>query len=591
MINLSLFSLIVLPLLCGLILLLIKNESLQKLFAITVFFISLIFSFYLFAKPDFVWGTHLTGEYSLSLGLDKLSRLILIFANLFAFLVCLFSKDYINNKGKYFSYLCGLLAFSNLEILSTDFIIFIFSWGGAIVLLYALLNLGSSFSAKKAISILGFSYLCFILGAAMYIYFTGSTYMSAQSGIMINNPFAWLAFILMSIGAIAKAGCGPMHTWIPTAAESAPVPVMAILPASLDKLLGIYILSRICIDFFVLNNFVISILLIVGSLTIIFAVMMALIQHDLRKLLSYHAISQAGYMVLGIGTANPVGIIGAIFHMFNNAIYKNGLFLVGGAVEKKRNTFELDKLGGLAKYMPLTFIGGLILSLSISGIPPFNGFASKWMLYQATLLGLFNAGNGFMRFIYIFALVAAMFGSALTLASFVKFVHAIFLGEDKAQTSVKESSWGILIPILILTGLCVMLGVFSNYFIKDFLLPCFNFPLDYLGNWNSLLVSLLLLGALISGVIFWGLIRTKKVREDSYFIGGETMQVLPSFPATEFYKTIEEMPLLKKLYRMIKFEGLDVYNLLTVGLGVVSSFIYAIFTLKWIFKDKKNALS
>ena len=109
--------------------------------------------------------------------------------------------------------------------------------------------------------------------------------------IIVNKPICWLAFILMLIGALAKAGSAPLHTWIPTAAETTPVPVMAILPASLDKLLGIYILSRICLDFFVLNEFIIGLLLIIGALTIIFAVMLALMQHDLRRLLAFHAIS------------------------------------------------------------------------------------------------------------------------------------------------------------------------------------------------------------------------------------------------------------------------------------------------------------
>ena len=93
-------------------------------------------------------------------------------------------------------------------------------------------------------------------------------------------------------------------------------------------------------------------------------------------------------MVLGMGTGNALGILGAIFNMFNNAIYKSGLFLVSGAVHIKRKTFELDKLGSLARYMPLTFLAGLVFSFSISGIPPFNGFASKWMIYQGTLQGL-----------------------------------------------------------------------------------------------------------------------------------------------------------------------------------------------------------
>ncbi|MDD2680217.1 MAG: complex I subunit 5 family protein [Candidatus Omnitrophica bacterium] len=565
MMSLSLFFLLTLPILGGLLLFFFRQQdNLKKNISLAIFVLSLFAALYLFCKPQFSWSKYLFGGYTLTLGLDRLSRLVLVFANLFGALVCLYSKDYMNSKRGYFSWLLGLLAFSNLEIIAADFVIFIFAWIGSIGMLYALLNLGSKLSARKAATILGFSCICFIIGTYIFCLFRGSPSMSGGTSMILNQPVCWLVFGLMLTGGLAKLGSAPFHTWIPTASESAPVPAMAILPASLDKLLGVYILSRICLDFFVLNSFIIALLLIIGSLTIIFAVMLALTQHDLRKLLSYHAISQAGYMVLGLGTANPIGIIGAIFHMFNNAIYKNGLFLVGGAVEKQKGTFELDKLGGLARYMPLTFISGLVLALSISGIPPLNGFASKWMIYQATLLGLASSAGILLRFVYMFALIAAMFGSALTLASFIKFIHAIFLGQDNnLKKPPKEASWRMLTPLLVLSGLCVILGIFSNAFIKESLAPSFSFVLEYSGKWNSGFVALFIALALLLGLFLWRAMSAKKVRRDSFFTGGETAYAYPDFPATEFYKTIEELPLLRGAYRFLKSEKWDIYNILT----------------------------
>ncbi|GAI75218.1 unnamed protein product, partial [marine sediment metagenome] len=164
---------------------------------------------------------------------------------------------------------------------------------------------------------------------------------------------------------------------------------------------------------------------LVGSFTIIAAVMMALVQHDLKKLLSYHAVSQVGYMVLGIGTGIPLAMAGGIFHMLNNAIYKTSLFLGAGSVEHRAKTTQLNKLGGLARVMPITFVTFFIAALSISGVPPFNGFFSKWMIYQGVAeLGKLGGGGN----LWIVWLLAAMFGSALTLASFIKLIHAIFLG-------------------------------------------------------------------------------------------------------------------------------------------------------------------
>jgi len=586
MTNISLFFLFSLPLAAGISLFFFRQDTLRKRVSLAVFLLSLLFSIFLFLKPQGLWSRYLFNGYTLTLGLDRLSRLILVFANLFGALVCLYSKDYITDKRGYFSWLLGLMAFTNLEIIATDFIIFTLAWGGSIFMLYALLNLGSGFSAKKAATILGFSYICFISGAYIYFHFSGSFSMSGGMSMVLNRPVCWAAFCLMLTGALAKMGSGPFHTWIPTASETAPIPVMAILPASLDKLLGVYILSRLCLDFFVLNNFVIALLLIIGSLTIIFAVLMALIQHDLRKLLSYHAISQAGYMVLGLGTGNPVGIIGAIFHMFNNAVYKNGLFLAGGAVQKERGTFDLDKLGGLARYMPLTFTSALILALSISGVPPFNGFASKWMIYQGALLGLVSSSGLLLRFVYVFALISAMFGSALTLASFIKFIHAIFLGQNNnpARKEIKEASWSMLTPLLILSGICVLLGIFSNAFIKGTLAPSFSFALNYSGKWNSMFVAAFLGLALVLGFVVWRITSGgRKVREDSFFVGGESEYGAPSFPATEFYKTIEGLPLLAQAYRFLKSEKWDIYNILSKVLGG----LYFIFALKWILKPKK----
>ncbi|MCX5700554.1 MAG: proton-conducting transporter membrane subunit [Candidatus Omnitrophica bacterium] len=578
MTNISLFFLLTLPLLSGICFFFLgRLDNLRKNISLGVLLFSLIYAIIISLSPHFAWSKQIFPGFTVFLTLDKLSRLVLVFANLFGFLICLFSKDYSNGKGGYFSWLILLMVFTNLEILATDFIVFTLSWGGSIFILYMLLNLNSKFSAKKAGVILGFSYLCFIAGAIIYTSFTGSNSMFTGSTMILNRPVCWVAIVLMLIGALAKAGSGPLHTWIPTASQSAPATVMAILPASLDKLLGIYILSRICLDFFVMNNFIIGLLLITGSLTIIFAVMMALIQHDLRKLLSYHAISQVGYMVLGIGTATPIGIIGAIFHMINNSIYKSGLFLVGGAVEKKANTFELDRLGGLARYMPLTFLAAIVFSLSISGIPPLNGFASKWMLYQGAFLGLLATTNICLRFIYMFALVAAMFGSALTLASFIKFIHAIFLGQDnlKSKEKIGEASWEMLVPLLTLAAFCVMLGVFANYFVGKFIAPSFSFILDYSGSWNSIFVSVFIIMALVIGFIIWNSMNKKGVREDTFFVGGESGYSRPLFPATEFYKTIENLPLLRIYYRFLKSEDLDIYNILT---------------LKWIFKRKnKNA--
>ena len=205
-------------------------------------------------------------------------------------------------------------------------------------------------SAKKALIIIGGTDALMIFGIGLIWRLTGSFTMGGVS-IALNGALPCIAYTSLAIASFAKAGAVPFHSWLPDVAEHGPASVTAYLPASLDKLLGIYLLARISLNLFVMNGISNTMLLVVGAITIIFAVAIALVQHDFKRLLGYHAVSQVGYMILGIGTANPVGIAGGLFHMLNNALYKSCLFLGAGAVEKRTGTSDLSDLGGLSKYM------------------------------------------------------------------------------------------------------------------------------------------------------------------------------------------------------------------------------------------------
>jgi len=579
----SIFFLVFLPLLFSPVLLIVNKQKAKEALALFAAFTALVFSVLVFINPPSALVLKVIGNYSVVLGVNNLSRFTMLFTCVFCFSTVLYSLGcrQVKSSRAFLSYLLALLAFSNLVCLSLDFILLIFSWGACLILLYGLLSLGSGSSANKAFSIVGFGDFCLLLGISLYIYLTGTSIMPIGPKVLLNSAVSWLSFGLMLSGALAKAGCAPFHTWIPDAADKAPVPVMAILPASLDKLLGIYLLARICTDFFVLNNIAFAVLLITGSITIVFAVMLAMAQHDLRKLLSFHAISQVGYMVIGFGTGNILGIAAAVFHMLNNAIYKSGLFFTAGAAAEKKGTFELDKLGGLALGMPFTFICGLVFALSISGVPPFNGFASKWMLYQSTLVGLSAATNPFMRILLIFSLVAAMFGSVLTLASFVKFIHAIFLGQDHTPDKkvTTDSALNILVPLIILAGLCLTLGVLPGLFIKIVIQPWLGEQVLFIGTWNSALTFAFLAAGLILGFIFWKIMLAgKKSRTDDLFIGGEDPQSFnPSFPATEFYRTFQQLPAVNAIFKFIQKESLDFYNILSSGISKAAYFIALLF--------------
>ncbi|MBD3264590.1 MAG: hypothetical protein GF375_05780, partial [Candidatus Omnitrophica bacterium] len=322
---------------------------------------------------------------------DHLSLLVGGFTIFFSLLSCIYSAGFIRKKDGRMTYyfLLFLTMLTSLgAVFSSHFILFVVFWGFLGLLLYLLISFGekerTSYTAKKTFIIIGGTDALMLLGIALVWRLTHTFSMDIQP-LTLDSKMAVLAYLLLAAGAFAKAGAMPFHTWVPDVAEDAPTPVTAFLPASLDKLLGIYFLTRISLDIFEMNGAMNTFLMALGSFTIIVAVMMALVQHDLKRLLGYHAVSQVGYMVLGIGTGTLIGIAGGLFHMLNNAIYKSCLFFSGGAVEKKCGTTDLDKLGGVAKFMPITFLTFLIASFSISGVPPFNGFFSKWAIYQGVI--------------------------------------------------------------------------------------------------------------------------------------------------------------------------------------------------------------
>lgn len=527
---------------------------------------------------------------------DNLSIFVGVFVGIFFLLITIYSFGFMRQrKGliHYYLYITLTLVSSLGAVFSNNLILFMIFWGFLGLLLYLLIEFGqtenASYTAKKAFIIIGGTDALMLLGLALVWQLTGSLQMDEIS-ISLNTKAAVLAYMCLAAGAFAKAGAMPFHTWVPDTAQDAPTPVTAFLPASLDKLLGIYFLARISLNMFKMNTAMNTVLMIVGSVTIVAAVMMALVQHDLKRLLGYHAVSQVGYMVLGIGTGNPIGIAGGLFHMLNHAIYKSCLFLSGGAVEKEAGTTDLEKLGGFGKIMPITFITFLIASLSISGIPPFNGFASKWMVYQGIIK---TAGNG--SHLWIIWLIAAMFGSALTLASFMKLIHAVFLGQPVNvqylldQTSMKgrvmnnkprEASPTMWIPQVFLAVLCVIFGIFAYRIpLKMFIFPSLEGKVEFFGIWNASLATILIVAGIIVGVIIYLLGTITKARETEAFIGGEILEKQPNMrvSGTEFYNTIKEITPLDAIYRLAERKVFDIYHLgsiITFGFNKILSYLH-----------------
>jgi len=527
---------------------------------------------------------------------DNLSMFVGIFIGIFFLLITIYSFGFMRQRKRliyYYSYLILTFISSLGAVFSNNLILFMVFWGFLGLLLYLLIGFAqtenASYTAKKAFIIIGGTDALMLLGLAIVWRLTGSLQMDEIS-ITLNTKVTVLAYMCLAAGAFAKAGAMPFHTWVPDTAKDAPTPVVAFLPASLDKLLGIYFLVRISLYMFKMNPALNTVLMMIGSFTIVAAVMMALIQHDLKRLLGYHAVSQVGYMVLGIGTGNPIGIAGGLFHMLNNTIYKSCLFLSGGAVEKEAGTTDLEKLGGFGKIMPITFITFLIASLAISGVPPLNGFASKWMIYQGIIK---TADNG--NHLWIIYLAAAMFGSSLTLASFMKLIHAVFLGQPankqtrsneiltKAEAMInkpRETSPTIWIPQVFLAVLCIIFGVFAYRVpLKMFIFPSLGEKIEFFGIWNANLATILIIVGIIMGIIIYLLGTVTRARETKAFIGGEILeeQLNMRVSGTEFYNTIKDITPLDTIYRLAERKVFDIYDIgtkMTFGFNKILRYLH-----------------
>ena len=573
----------VLPLLGGLVCLLIPNfaSGLRSLLAVLTTAVLLALVWPVFQQTNILldpWPW-------LSLQADVLSAFILLAVAFFGLLIAMYSVDYMDGHARhreYFTYLLWTLGVSCGVVLANDLLLLLVCWGFLGLTLYLMAGISgpdAAAAARKSLMVIGGTDALMLLGIVIYWQLTGNTRMD-NPAIVLDNPLAYIAFLTLLAAAFAKAGAVPFHTWVPDFGEKVDAPVSAFLPASLDKLLGIYLLARCVLDLFVPTPAMYGMLMLLGAVTVISAVLMALVQHDLKRLLSYHAVSQVGYMILGIGTGTAIGLAGGLFHMLNNTVYKTALFLCSGVIEKETGTTDLDRLGGLAKLMPVTFLTCTVAALSISGIPPLNGFASKWMIYQGIISGGEGSGLG-----WIVWLAVAMLGSALTLASFVKVLHATFLCKPSAlvrQKTIRENSTSMLLPLLILTVLCIVFGVFAFQIPLGLLI----FPVvqaEIPGVWWSGLATVLIMTAVFVGLIFYLLsMRGGKIRRMRTYIGGEQMQDVyisgerqrdqegaeealqrdVEVTGVDFYNTIEQLPGLHKFYTLTRKRVFDIYELL-----------------------------
>ena len=297
----------------------------------------------------------------------------------------------------------------------------------------------------------------------------GFTFAAFSRGMLPpGSGAAVLSLALVGFGL--KAGLVPLHFWLPGAHASAPSHVSGLMSGVMIKM-GIYGLLRVI-------NLVGSVpawwgwtVLALGILSGVLGVLWALAQHDLKRLLAYHSIENIGIILLGVGAGGlgvayrqpavaVLGFGGAVLHTVNHAVFKSLLFLGAGAVFRATGTRALDRLGGLARRMPLTWIAFLIGSVAIVGLPPLNGFVSEWLVFQGMLQG--GLGAGPVRAAVLGVAALALIGG-LALACFAKVGGVVFLGEPRSESARqgREVGAGYLAPMAALAFTCMVIGLLA----------------------------------------------------------------------------------------------------------------------------------
>ncbi len=300
---------------------------------------------------------------------------------------------------------------------------------------------------------------------------TGGYTFDAMRNAQLSGGWATVAFLLALIGFGAKAGIVPLHVWLPEAHPAAPSPVSALMSGVMLKT-AIYGLIRVTYDLLPGVRWEWGlIVLVIAVVTTLFGVLFALMQHDLKRLLAYHSVENIGIILIGlglsmiyVGTGQPVlavlGLIAALYHTLNHAVFKGLLFLGAGAVLHGSGLRDLGRMGGLIRVMPHTAFLFLLGALAISALPPLNGFVSEWLTFQAALLSP-ALEQGVLRSIIPLAAAALALAGALTALCFVKVFGVAFLGQPRSAEAGRGHEVGgwERLGMAWLGALCVVLGL------------------------------------------------------------------------------------------------------------------------------------
>jgi len=440
-----------------------------------------------FRQP--LWS--LPGLGTLTVNLDRLSAVFISVTGLVLFPASIFAGGELNreserrNRCAFTVLMLGLYASIVLIFIAADAVLFLLAWEVMSVLYYLLIvhergkendHVGAGYlllamgEAGTLAAALGFLVLAVNAGS---LDFAGIKSNTAGLGAGVR----WMVFLLSFFGFGVKAGLVPVNFWLPRAYRVAPrafVPVLA--GATLN--LGLYGILRVNADLLPATQAGTGLLaLVVGTISALLGILYATTDNDLKTMLAHSSIENVGIIVAGFGAgmvfvaANhpalaAIAFVAGLYHLINHSLYKTLLFFGVGAVEIETGTGDMDQLGGLIKWMPLTALAFLAGTLSIAALPPFNGFVSEWLTLQTMLRSAELSSPGAK---IIFALCGAGLAltAALAVTCFVKVFAMSFLGMRRLDEKqrVTEAKSGTLAPMAILAVLCLAFGVLPTYVI------------------------------------------------------------------------------------------------------------------------------
>ncbi|MCZ7382579.1 MAG: hydrogenase 4 subunit B [Candidatus Methanoperedens sp.] len=525
----------------------------------------------------------LSGSPILNFGffVDKLSAFFIFAISITAFAVSIYSTGYVREYfgKKNIGYLCFLY---NIFILSmilvvsaNNAVMFLIVWELMSIISYLLVvfehekqetrNAGFIYILMTHVGT-GFIILSFLIVAGSSGSFSFETFRAA--GMTMPSNLKDMAFLFALIGFGTKAGIVPLHIWLPYAHPAAPSNVSALMSGVMIKT-AIYMLIRVSIDFLGGGAWWWGmLLLIIASVSALIGVMYALMEHDMKRLLAFHSVENIGIILIGVGVSmifmssgHPdlaaFGLIAALYHTINHAVFKSLLFMGAGSVIYTTHTKNIEEYGGLIKRMPWTAFFFLIGAISISALPPFNGFVSEWLTLQAQLLSI-NLTDNITKIAVLFSGAGLALTGALAAACFVKAFGISFLALPRSGHAehAKEVPVPMLAGMAVLALMCIVLGILPFYVVNildsvstplvgtsissriSFDLgigTLSSFPASISTTWIALLVFVVLP---LPVIVYMLMSRTNTVKYETWGCGQPVLTSRNEYTATAFSKPI-----------------------------------------------------